>query len=163
MRGNSITDRNGYKNPNYKHGLKNTRLFSIWNNIKTRCYNSNSPAYKHYGGRGITICDEWRDDFKAFYDWAVSHGYQDNLTIDRINNDGNYEPNNCRWVTIKIQSINRRNNHLYTIYGETKALSLWCEQFNINYKTVRDRLKRGWDIEIALTYPVDSRFRRNNQ
>ena len=112
-RGNSLTDRKGDKNPNYKHGLKNTRLFRIWVNMKTRCYNSNAKGYK-----------------------------------------------NCRWATNKIQSTNRRNNHLYTINGETKALSLWCEQFNINYKTVRDRLKRKWKIETALSYPVNIKFRR---
>ena len=159
MHGNSI-NRYGIYNSNYKHGLRNTRLFSIWANIKTRCTNSNSTFYNRYGGRGITICDEWKDNFKAFYDWAMANGYQDNLTIDRIDNNGNYEPNNCRWVTVKDQARNKTNNHLYTINNETKALSVWCEQFNINYKTVRDRLKRGWNIKKALSCPVDIRFRR---
>ena len=147
MRGNFITDRHGHLNPNYKDGRKSTRLYGIYANIKSRCYNSNVPSYKRYGARGITICQEWQNDFKAFYDWAISHGYSDELTIDRIDNDGNYEPSNCRWVSVKEQSTNRCNNHLVTINEMTKALSEWCEFYKINYKTVRDRLKRGWDYE----------------
>lgn len=159
MRGNFITDRNGCKNPNYKHGLRNTRLFSIWSNIKTRCLNSNTPSFKHYGFRGIKICKEWLD-FKVFYDWSISNGYSDNLTIDRINNNGIYEPSNCRWVDMRTQTRNTRNNHFYTIDGVSKPLIEWCEIYKINYKTVRDRLKRKWSIERALTEKVQIKFRR---
>ena len=122
MRGNFITDRRGAKNPNYKHGLRNSRLFSIWSNVLTRCTNQNVPSYDRYGGRGIQICDEWRNDFKAFYDWSMSHGYRDDLTIDRIDNDGNYCPENCRWATCKQQSNNTSNCHYITIDGNTKSL-----------------------------------------
>lgn len=94
---------------NYKHGLRHTRLYRIWANMKTRCYNKMDPHYSRWGGRGVKICNEWINDFKAFYDWAIKNGYQDNLSIDRINNDGNYEPNNCRWATIKQQNNNKRN------------------------------------------------------
>lgn len=160
MRGNFITDRNGDKNPNFKHGLKNTRLFSIWTNMKSRCYNKKSTNYNRYGGRGIKVCDEWRNDFKSFYDWAMSNGYEEHLTIDRIDNDGNYEPSNCRWATVKEQSLNTIKNRLVTIRGETKPLSLWCEYYSINYKTVRDRLKRGWNYEDALQSPVQTKFRK---
>ena len=160
MRGNFITDRKGNKNPNYKHGLKNTRLFRVWNNILSRCYNSNASHFHRYGGRGVTVCDQWRNDFKVFYDWAMSHGYSDELTIDRINNDGNYEPSNCRWVDIKTQARNRNNNHYVTINGITKTLTEWCNYYSINYRTVQDRIKRGWTEHKALTHPVDSRFRK---
>lgn len=94
------------------HGLCGTRVYSIWDNMIQRCTNSKRPQFKDYGGRGINVCDEWKNDFQAFYDWAMSHGYADNLTIDRIDVNGNYEPSNCRWVTMKVQQNNRRNNRL---------------------------------------------------
>lgn len=90
------------------HGKKNTRLYRIWNGMKDRCFNKNSPDYNSYGGRGITVCEEWKQSFECFYIWAVSNGYSDSLSIDRINGDGNYEPDNCRWATASEQNRNRR-------------------------------------------------------
>ena len=108
MRGNFITDKTGSNNPNYKDGRKGSRLYRIYNNMKNRCYNEHSNSYKNYGGRGITVCDEWLNDFKAFYDWAITHGYRDDLTIDRKDNDKGYSPDNCRWATALEQRLNQR-------------------------------------------------------
>lgn len=91
-----------------KHNLHKTRLYRIWCQMKTRCFCVNSPSYKYYGGRGITVCYEWQIDFLNFYNWAINNNYSDNLSIDRINVDGNYEPNNCRWATTKEQALNKR-------------------------------------------------------
>lgn len=160
MKFNPVTYRSGNKNPRYIDGRKGTRLYSIYRNMKSRCYNEKATSYNRYGGRGIQICDEWLIDFSNFYKWSIQNGYKENLTIDRINNNGNYEPNNCRWTDIKTQSRNRNINHLVTINNITKPLISWCEEYKINYKTVRDRLKRGWSYEDSLTKPVDTRFRR---
>lgn len=156
MRGNFITDRKGINNTNYKHGLSNSRLYKIYNNIKSRCYNSNTPQYKDYGGRGIQLCTQWLRDFTTFYNWSLNNGYEDSLTIDRINVDGNYEPNNCRWVSKSTQSNNKRNNIMFK--GET--LSVYCRKNNINYRTVKDRLLRGWSIDDAVSKPIEHKYAR---
>lgn len=140
-----------------KHGLSNSRLYRIWRGIINRCENPNRKAYPRYGGRGIKMCDEWRD-FINFYDWAIANGYQDNLTIDRIDNNGNYEPLNCRWATVKEQCRNQRTNRLITINGETKCLKEWCEIYKISYKTVHARIHRdNWSVIHALTVPITTK------
>ena len=99
-----------------KHGLSHTRLYSIWCGMKKRCYSEKSINYKYYGARGVKICDEWKNDFKSFYDWAMDNGYKDDLTIDRINPFKNYEPSNCRWATDDDQRHNKRADYgLYYI------------------------------------------------
>lgn len=133
-----------------RHNKCNTRLYSIWASMKTRCYNSNHEAYARYGGRGIVVCDEWRNDFMSFYNWALSHGYNDTLTIDRIDNNKGYEPNNCRWATRKQQARNLRNNKNITINGETRCLTEWCNILGLNYYTVWERLNYGWSVKKAL-------------
>ena len=91
-----------------KHNMSSSKLYKVWGGMKTRCYNKNFIYYCNYGGRGIKVCDEWKNDFSKFYKWAINNGYKEGLTIDRINNDGNYEPNNCRWVTRAEQNRNKR-------------------------------------------------------
>ena len=122
-----------------------------------RCYRKEHTSYKYYGGRGISICDEWQT-FKPFYEWALSNGYQENLTLDRIDNNGNYEPSNCRWVTQKIQGNNRRNNHLISYNGETKTISEWADVLGITHQALEYRLMSpSWTIAEALTIKNKSR------
>ena len=139
------------KKGNPTHGKCNTRLHTIWDKMKARCYNKNSTAYKNYGGRGIKVCQEWLDDFMNFYNWSMNNGYQEGLTIDRIDSDSSYEPNNCRWTDRKTQNRNRRNTKYVTYRGETKPLAEWCEILDLKYYTVRARIyKYNWPIEKAL-------------
>jgi hypothetical protein len=135
------------------HGMSKTRLDRIYRKMRNRCNNPNDDAYKHYGLRGITVCDEWLSHPESFFEWALSNGYSDNLTIDRIDNAGNYEPTNCRWITMKEQCENRSSNRLLTFRGETKTVTQWAEHFNIKSSLIFDRLDRGWSVEDALLLP----------
>lgn len=137
------------------HGKRNTRLYNIYQHMRARCYNINNKDYNSYGGRGIKICDEWKNDFLSFYNWSMNNGYQDDLTIDRIDVNGNYEPKNCRWATRLVQNNNKRNLHYITYKGVTKTLSEWCTYFNLNYNTIERRINHfNWSIEKALTTPI---------
>lgn len=132
-------------------GGKKTRLNNIYQHIKSRCYNKNDNAYKYYGARGITMCDEWKSDYKVFKEWALLNGYNDNLTIDRIDNDKGYCPENCRWVSMKTQSCNKRNNRLITYKGKTKTISEWAVELGINFRTLHNRLCRSqMDVDLAF-------------
>jgi hypothetical protein len=124
------------------HGLRAHRLYRIHVHIKERCYKPNTKHYEHYGGRGITMCSEWLNDFVCFYNWAYANGYQDNLTIDRRNNDGNYEPSNCRWITQQEQMLNRSNTLYLTYNGVTKTLHEWAIEYKICYTTLYCRYKQ---------------------
>lgn len=134
------------------HGLRKHRLYKIHSGMRQRCYNENNTAYKNYGGRGITVCDEWKNDFQSFYDWSMENGYQKGLSIDRINNDGNYEPSNCRWVDTKTNNNNKRNVHYVTYKNKTQSLMSWCEELDLDYGIISSRIvEYGWDIERAFT------------
>lgn len=133
------------------HGKSSSRLYRIWQNMKSRCTNDGIEAYKDYGGRGITICDEWKNDFQAFHDWAMANGYSDELSIDRISVNGNYEPSNCRWATRKEQANNKNDNNKITLKGETHTLAEWSVITGIKRATIKSRLDAGMDVEKALT------------
>ena len=145
-----------------KHGLSNTRLHRIWHSMYCRCYYKSTNQYKNYGDRGIKVCEEWKhmQGFINFYNWAISNGYKETLTLDRIDNNKGYCPSNCRWITPKEQSNNRRNNVYYTFNGETKTSKQWCELYNISQTTLSDRLKRGWTLEQALTISTKGNHRK---
>lgn len=137
---------------NYVHGKSQTRLHRIWRGMKKRCFNPNEKCFNLYGGRGITVCEDWKNDFQSFYDWAIKNGYDDSLSIDRINVNGNYEPSNCRWADNKIQSNNKTTSFLLTMNGETHTVSEWAKIVGIDRKTISDRITRfGWSAEKALT------------
>lgn len=138
---------------NYKHGKKNKRLYGVWCNMRQRCNDENFVGYKYYGGRGITVCEEWQE-YLPFHDWAMGNGYREGLSIDRIDVDGNYCPENCRWATTKEQNNNTRANHRLSYNGETHTMSEWAEITGINMQTLWQRIKRGWTTEKALTTPV---------
>lgn len=150
------------KENKYVHGLSRSRINKIYRLIKNRCYNKNSSSFKDYGGRGITICKEWVDKengFKNFYEWSMNNGYSEELTIDRIDVNGNYEPSNCRWVDRKTQQNNTRRNDYIEYNGEVHTLSEWAEIININKKTLYNRLhKYGWSVERALKEKVHKEF-----
>lgn len=135
------------------HGDCGTRLYHIWADMKSRCTNQNNPYFYRYGGRGITIYEEWCDSYVMFKEWALQNGYQKDLTLDRKNNDGNYEPSNCRWVNMSIQQNNKSSNKLLTYNGQTKTISEWSNELNIPCGTLYNRLHKGWSVEKTLETP----------
>ena len=137
------------------HGESKNRLYKIWVGIKIRCHDEQNGSYHKYGKRGIEVCEEWRNSYEAFRDWALSNGYTDKLTLDRKDNNGNYCPDNCRWATQKEQQNNRRNNHLLTYNDETLTISQWNDRLGFTRGTISQRLnKLGWSVEKALTTPI---------
>lgn len=125
------------------HQMKGTRLYRIWQGAKNRALNQNDKHWPDYGGRGITICDEWKTSFEAFRDWALANGYKEDLTIDRIDVNGNYCPENCRWVPQAEQQRNKRNNRYYTYNGKTQLIPAWAKEFGVTDSTIRSRIRRG--------------------
>lgn len=125
------------------HHKTNTRLYAIWTSMKRRCYNPHDKSYqKWYGAKGIKMCDEWKNDFMSFHDWSISNGYNDTLSIDRIDCNGNYEPSNCRWVTSQVQAINKSNNVLLTYNGETLTVTDWARRLNVAQATIKRRFEK---------------------
>lgn len=141
-------------NESPRHKKNASRLYTIWSNMRVRCNTPSNKSYASYGGRGIRVCPEW-SEYKNFRDWAIAHGYQENLSLDRINNNGNYEPLNCRWATQSEQMRNTRKNHLLEFNGQTKTIAEWAEITGIEYHTLKNRINRyGFSVEDALTTPV---------
>lgn len=136
-----------------KHDKSNDRIYVIWSGMKRRCYNPHDLSYKYYGGRNIKVCDQWKDDFVSFYQWAMDNGYRDDLTIDRIDVDGDYTPCNCRWIPRKEQVNNKRDNHYVTIGGVTKRITEWCAVSPVSTTTIYERIRSGMDIEKAILTP----------
>ena len=160
--GNSVScgcfmkEKNG--NRNRTHGKYKNPIYFVYNRIKGRCYNPKSKAYKDYGARGIKMCDEWRNDFMAFYNWAIANGFSDKKTkngrmyysIDRIDVNGDYEPSNCRWADDYIQNNNKRNNVRFEYNGTVYSIKELCKISGLNENTLYYRLNH-WDIKDALT------------
>lgn len=137
------------------HGMSGTRIYSIWSDMKRRCYNPKNKRYERYGGRGIEVCKEWKDDFQTFYKWAISNGYEDNLSIERNNIDGNYCPENCRWITFAEQQRNTSRSRYITANGQTKTMAEWAEITGIRSDVIKDRLnKLNWSEQEAVTIPT---------
>lgn len=136
-----------------KHGLSKTRIFNIWQGMKARCYNSKTVGYENYGGRGISVCSEWLNDFMCFYEWSINNGYSEELSIDRIDVNGNYEPSNCRWADDETQANNKRNNIIITHNGETMNLSQWAKKLDIPVHVLINRRNLGWSDERILEEP----------
>lgn len=138
---------------NRVHGLRHTRIYNIWAKMRQRCNNKNDKLFKYYGGRGIKVTEEW-EKFENFYQWAMSHGYTDSLTIERIDVNGDYEPSNCAWKTMKVQCNNKRTNIKIAYKGEIKNLKEWCDELNLNYKLIHGRITYGgWSVERAFETP----------
>lgn len=142
------------------HSLSRSRIYRTYTNMIRRCTSPIEIGYENYGGRGIQVCDEWLNDFMNFYNWAMGNGYNDNLTIDRIDNDGDYEPSNCRWVTMKKQCRNKSNNRVICIEGVEKSLIEWAEYSGISYDVLKKRVQLNWKPEELLK-PV--RYRSPNK
>lgn len=145
---------------NVTHGESGTRLYTVWNNMRSRCNNPKNREYHRYGERGIKVCNEWLNDFRAFYDWAMMNGYdgaapRGQCTLDRIDNDGNYCPENCRWTTARVQANNTRRTRFIELDGERYSVTEWARRLGMNQSTLNMRLnKYGWSAEKALKTEV---------
>lgn len=136
-----------------KHGFSHKeRLYEIWKNMRRRCYDPTNKRAEHYYRKGVTVCDEW-NDYAVFREWALNNGYSDNLTLDRIDNNGNYSPSNCRWATPKQQANNTSRNRMITYAGKTMTMSEWADCVGLTYAALNHRMQRHWPVGKALTTP----------
>lgn len=144
-----------------KHGLSHTKVYYTWQGMRGRCFDMKDKRYKNYGGRGITVCDEWRNDFQTFYDYVskLEHFGEEGYTLDRINNDGNYEPGNVRWATIEEQANNKTDNHYVEVNGEQMTLAQIMRITGAALGTIQDRIRRGWTSEYLLQPPISKHER----
>lgn len=145
------------KGYNTRHNMSKTRIYNIYHKMISRCHNPNEKEYKNYGARGITVCEQWRNDFNSFVEWSMDNGYKSDLSIDRVDNEKGYSPDNCRWATFKQQENNRRNNHFLTFRNERHTLSEWGDITGIGQDNIYARLKLGWSVERTLTEKVKRR------
>ena len=129
------------------HGMTNTPLHKVWLSLKQRCINPNNKRFKYYGEKGVTVCKEWQDNFLEFYNWSMKNGYKKGMTIDRIDNDGNYCPSNCRYITNKQQQFNRSNNRYITVNDVTLTVTEWSEMMKIRRDKLNWRLNNGWEVK----------------
>lgn len=144
------------------HGETKTRLYQIWYNMVTRCYNTNDPHFQHYGARGIAVCEAWHK-YENFRDWALSNGYQNTLTIERSDVDGNYHPDNCTWASRKQQANNKRTSRFIEFDGERRTVAEWAERLGMDKRALWDRLfVQKWSVERALTTPLRVRSKKEN-
>ena len=132
----------------------NLRLYTTQYNMKNRCNSKKDKSYKNYGGRKITVCKEWLEDYFNFKRWALENGYQSNLTLDRVGSDSGYNPNNCKWSTRIEQNNNKRNNTKLTFDGKTQTLAQWARELGVLRETLRSRIRYGWSVEKTLTAPI---------
>ena len=142
-----------------KHGYCGSRLYEIWCGMKKRCLNPNNHAYKYYGGRGIKVSEDWIY-FESFCDWALSNGYRDDLTLERLDFNGNYEPSNCSWIPLKEQNNNKKTSKIITYKGKTRSLKDWANHLGIYYQTLHGRLAAGWSVEKAFNTPVGTTLKK---
>ena len=147
------------------HGMTKTRLYQEWAGMKARCYSPGNRNFKNYGARGIAVCPEWRDDFMAFYEWAIKAGYDDKAprgvyTLERKDNNGHYCPENCCWATAAEQSQNKRNTIRLTYRGKTLTVSEWAKKTGISAARIRKRISSGWSVQRALTEPIHKEKQR---
>jgi hypothetical protein len=140
-----------------KHKQSRTKLYKVWEEMKQRCNNQNNASYSNYGNRGISVCPEWQDDFQVFYDWAMENGYADGLQIDRINNDGDYEPGNCRWVTKKENLRNKRQSVFIEYHGQMHTVAEWAKITGIHRNTIANRIRAGKTPEEIFKQPISTR------